>query len=175
METTTSDDKENFLNIPEISDNQEKSREKNSRCFPPFIIVSTIAILAIVTCIFVFVNKELVKKYDSCEKNKADNHVLAKLVEKEGRFFFRYEEHDCPVPGDISISDFDSETNIFVYFSDNYKRCSLTKDQRICSKYLAAFNISYTVIGIAITAVLIALLCTLVWYPCIKEELHRYM
>lgn len=92
----------------------------------------------------------------------------AELIAKDGWYVFRYDGHDCPVPRENAVIG-ETGTQLYVYFSSNYKHCILTEERPFfnCNGMLLFFNISYTLFGIILTVIIMTLICTFVWYPCL--------
>lgn len=110
--------------------------------------------------IYVFVNIKLVSDRDECERNEADNKVLATLITKGNWYIFRYKTLECPAPQVNFLVGRPSGTIVPIFVSSNLQHCSYPNPaDNNCSHPLVAFNMLYTVFGMAFTGSILLCFC----------------
>lgn len=145
---------------------KKEGRKKLIKTVNNIILITA---LVVVVCIYVFVNMKLVGTRDSCRRNISNSLVYAKLVEKNDWYVFRYKGHECVAPPDFSLAGKESNTSIPVYFSDNYKHCSLSKPSDTkCEWAIYLFNFLYPIFGIMLTLSIVRLICLTTCLYCFK-------
>lgn len=161
-----------------IGENKQKNICEKYREIFKFIgiFVSIVISIAIIVCIYIFVLRKLISDENKCYEKVADNKVLAEILKKDNWYVFQYNNHNCSAPKDNSLSGKKSGTYMYVYFSDDLKHCSLSKeDGDECTHKIFLFTLFFSIFGIAIIFYLMIFLSWVVCYPCTRMTIKEYL
>lgn len=150
---------------------EEKKKEEEYTCGKCMAqIVTTIAALGAIFCIYYFVNVELIKQKNECRWTTADNPIITKLLVQGDWYVFYYEGGEWPVPHDRFWVGKANWTSVPAYIANDGKHLSLDKeDSDDCDHDIELFNVFYTLFGIAFTIGIVAGICLCFLYPCVGE------
>jgi len=156
---------------PHVEEEKKEKKDEEYTCGKCIAqIVTTIAVLGTVVCIYYFTNVELVKQRNECRPKVADNPIIVHLLMKDNWYVFHYEGKEWGVPHDRFWVGKANWTSVPAFISDDGNHFSLDKeDSDDCNEDIEIFNIVYTLFGIAFTFLIVGGICLCIWVPCVGE------